>query len=195
MTLNEYLEQSRDEEAPRGTVGRESEWMTVATLTVKSGRLWIGDPQFSWAEANEGEGCVVDVPPGEYQVEAKGVDFAGVRVVRSVRAYLSGSAELVQGAEVDEAGTDSGQIGLADQPELKASFDVACGDDVDAALDMLEEGVDGPVGVFEPVAGGSGKVVFLPSGFGDGGGPVIELQSDAARVGIEHAFFAPDEPY
>ena len=81
MTLEDYLRESTDEEPANGTVGVETDWMPVATLKVATGALWIGDPQFAWAEANEGEGCVAEVPIGDYLVEAKGINFAGRRFV------------------------------------------------------------------------------------------------------------------
>ena len=77
----------------------------------------------------------------------------------------------------------------------KASFDAAFGDDVDAALEALEENVDTDVGVFEPQPGGDGRLVFMPSGLGDGGGPVLKLLSDGQCVGIEHEFIDSSQPY
>ena len=195
MTLEEYLQDSRDELPPDGAVGTETEWLSVATLELTTGKLWIGDPQFAWAEANEGEGCLIELPNGSYQVEAKGVDFAGSRFVSRIRVYRAGSTDIAVGDEIGEAGTDSAQIGVADQQALKAAFDESCGDDVDAALDMLEENIDGAVGVFEPVPDGDGRLVFLPSGVGDGGGPVFELLEGRERVGIEHAFIDARQPF
>jgi hypothetical protein len=195
MTLEEFLEDSREGKPPEGTVGVETDWLPVATLKLTTGRLWIGDPQFAWAEANEGEGCVIDLPRDDYHIEAKGIDFEGVRFASRVRIYRDGSREITASDAFGDAGTDSAQIGIADQMALKASFYAACGDDVDAALDMLEENIDSAVGIFEPDPGGAGCLVYLPSGMGDGGGPVLRLLSDGQCVGIEQEFIDASEPF
>lgn len=188
MTLEQFLNDSNGEFPEPASTGVESDWLYVATLRVPTGALWIGDPQFSWAEANEGEGCVIEVLEGEYRVEAKGIDFDGARFASRIRVYRNGSNDIVVGDECGEAGTDSGQIGVADQKALKAAFDAVCGDDVDAALDLLESGISSPMGTFQPDPDGEGRLVFLPSGVGDGGGPVLQLMSNDQCVGIEHQF-------
>lgn len=195
MTLEEFLQESSEDEPADGTIGVETDWLSVAPLKLTTGRLWIGDPQFAWAEANEGEGCIIGVPVGDYHVEAKGIDFNGSRFVSRVRVYRDGSHDISVGDPFGDAGTDSAQIGVADQKALKASFDAACGDDVDAALDMLEENINSNVGVFEPDPRGDGRLIYLPSGVGDGGGPVLQLLSNGQCVGIEHEFIDANEPY
>ena len=195
MTLKAYLQQSSEDQPAESTVGVETDWMMLATLKLTTGRLWIGDPQFAWAEANEGEGCVIDLPVGVYHVEAKGIDFNGSRFASRIRVYREGSQDITFGDPFGTAETDSAQIGVADQKALKSSFDTACGDDVDAALHMLEENIDSIVGVFEPVPGGDGRLVYVPSGLGDGGGVVLQLLSDGQCVGIEHEFINANEPY
>jgi hypothetical protein len=175
-------------------VGVETDWLDVASLRVVSGKIWIGDPQFAWAEANEGEGCVVELPAGNYTVEAKGIAFGrprflrGSRFVSRVRVRQEGTQLLTAGDVVGEAETDSGQIGIADPTALKSSFDAVCGDDVDRALDMLEKGINARIGIFEPDRRSDGRIVYLPSGFGDGGGPVVRLQHGHECVGLEHEF-------
>jgi hypothetical protein len=195
MTLEEYLQESRDDEPADGIVGVESDWLSVAAMKVTTGTLWIGDPEFSWAEANEGEGCLIDLPIGDYRVEAKGIDFNGSRFVSRVRVSRDGSQDVTVGDVFGDAGTDSAQIGVADQKALKSSFDAACGDDVDAALNMLEENINSNVGIFEPDPDGDGRLVYLPSGLGDGGGPVLQLLSNGQCVGIEFEVIDANEPY
>lgn len=176
-------------------MGVESGWLPVATLELVTGVLWIGDSQFSWAEANEQEGCRVMLPNGVYQVEARGIDFAGTRLASRLRVRLARATEVAVGDEIGEAETDSAQVGVADPGALKSAFDAACGDDEDAALDLLEEGTESAPGVFEPQPGKPGRLVYVPSGLGDGGGPVLELLSAGERVGVEHAFIDSAEPF
>lgn len=193
MTLQEYLQSSRAAEPTSGAIGAESEWMAVADLEATAGTLWIGDPQFCWAEAYERGGCRVDVPVGNYVVEARGIDFNGSRYVSRLRVIRQGATECSSGGIVGEAETDSAQLGIADIGALKAALAAACGEDEDVAFDLLEEGVDADIGVFEPQPGHAGRLIYLPSGFGDGGGPVWELVSSGARIGIEHEMIDASE--
>ena len=192
MSLIRYMALSWGRLPFEGSTGAETNWLHVADLRVTSGKVWIGDPQFSWAEANEGEGCIVDVPEGDYIVEAKGISYCkpqwlrGWRYVSRVRVRLKSSKKPRQGESIEEAGTDSGLIGVADPIALKSAFDEVCGADVNQALAMLDRGVRGRIGKFEPHRGGAGKLVYLPSGFGDGEGPVYELLEGDEPVGLEH---------
>ena len=86
MTLKRFLALSWGHTPTEGAVGVETEWLDVASLHVVSGSICIGDPQFAWAEANEGEGCVTEVPAGHYVVEAKGIAFGKPRLLRGWRS-------------------------------------------------------------------------------------------------------------
>jgi hypothetical protein len=194
MTLAEYLADSlsHDEPPPEGVAGQFSDWLLVDDLEVTSGKLWIGDAQMAWAETRDPDGgCVVPVPSGKYRVEGRGVDFGGYKLVAGVRVVLAGADHVIAIGDVGECGTDSGQIGVADAAELAAAFAQAFGEDVDAALDALEAGIENPLGTYAPLAGHSAKMVYVPSGGSDGGGSVLELLSGSHRVGIEHIFI-PD---
>ena len=194
MTLRSFLAMSWGRLPAEDAVGVETDWLAVARLRVKSGAIWIGDPQFAWAEANEDSGCVVAVAAGDYAVEAKGIAFGRAQFLRAsrfvsrVRVRKQGVAQPTTGDVVGEAGTDSGQIGIADPAALKSSFDAACGNDVDRALDMLKKGISSRIGVFDPKRGSDGRLVYLPSGFGDGGGPVVRLLDARECIGLEHEF-------
>ena len=194
MALKRFLFMSGGNLPADGAVGAETDWLYVASLRVVSGFLWIGDPQFSWAEANEGGEDAIEVASGNYIVEAKGIAFGrprllrGSRFVSRVRVRREGIQRFQIGDVAGEAETDSGQIGIADPAALKSSFDAVCGDDVDRALRMLENGITSRIGVFDPKRGSDGRLVYLPSGYGDGGGPVVRLLRGEECVGIEHEF-------
>lgn len=193
MKLKTYLSKGNNKYPKSGTVGKETEWMVVDRLTVRSGVLWIGDPEFAWAEINPGDGCKVNLPSGSYVVEAKGMDFGGPRLVSRMRACLEGSENLKTGKEVGEAGTDTGQMGVADPALLKTALGQAFGDNEGAILEALEDSFDDKCGTYRPKRGADGCIIFLPSGFGDGGGPVRELKSGRRRVGIETEFMTSNE--
>lgn len=192
MSLKRFLALSWGFPPAEGAVGVETDWLAVAKLRVTSGRIWIGDPQFAWAEANGSTGCIVELPAGDYIVEAKGISYGrprflrGSRFVSRVRFRRESEQQLKLGNAVGDAGTDSGQIGIADPIALKSSFDAKCGDDVDRALNLLEKGIKSRIGVFRPARGRDGCLVYLPSGFGDGGGPVHRLLGGRECVGLEH---------
>lgn len=137
-------------------VGTETDWLGVATLRVVSGAF--GKLRFLRAS----------------------------RFVSGFRVRKRGTQQPTRGGVVGDAGTDSGQIGIADPVALKSSFDTVCGDDVDRALNLLAKGIKSRVGIFRPKRGGAGCLVYLPSGFGDGGGPVVQLLQDGECVGLEH---------
>src|SRR5688572_25052046 len=155
MSLKQFLAMSWGSLPAEGAVGVETDWLSVASLRVVSGRIWIGDPQFAWAEANEGVG-LMELPAGTYLVEAKGIAFGkprflrGLRFVSRVRVRQESTQPLRIGEVVGEAETDSGQIGIADPIALKSSFDAVCGKNVDRALHMLEKGIRSRIGVFCP---------------------------------------------
>ncbi len=200
MSLKRFLALSWGSLPKEGAVGIETDWLHVASFRVVSGNVWIGDPQFSWAEANGGDGCVIAVPPGRYVVEAKGIAFGSLRFLRisrfvsRVRVRAEAAQPLRSDEIVGEAETDSGQIGIADPIALKSSFDAVCGKDVDRALDMLEKRINARIGVFKPSRGHDGRLIYLPSGFGDGGGPVVRLLDGEQCVGLEHEFIPADQP-
>ena len=70
-------------------------------------------------------------------------------------------------------------------------------DEVDQALDLLEQQTEPACGIIQPDPKGDATVAFVPSGFGDGTGPVFELVSRGKGrvVGIELEFVAPGTIY
>src|SRR5262249_15994220 len=153
-----------------------------------------GDPSMFWGETHYGGACVVDVVPGDYLVFAKGMDFLGARYVAAVRAIRVGAKKVCVGAKVGEAGTDYAPIGVADQPALFSSVIAASPGGADAGLDFWVErleSVPGDWGVVQPNPKEEVWMVRVPSGFGDGSGPVHELLDEGSRVGIEHVFIPP----
>jgi len=187
MKLKTYLAKGKATR-PKGPTSKETAWMLVDRFVVSSGKMWIGDPSFSWAECCSGHGCVIRLPKGTYLVEAKAQQFGGPRLVTRLRAYLDGCNDLELGKEVGEAGTDSAQMGVCDPKLIMEAFSAAFGNDEDQIINSLEKAFDDPCGVYRPKAKADGCVVYVPSGCGDGGGPVCELRVGRRRVGIETEF-------
>jgi hypothetical protein len=162
--------------------------MLVDRFTISSGRLWIGDPEFSWAECRDGEGCILAVPNGTYAVEAKGREFGGPRLATRMRVYLDGSPDLKTGKVVGEVGTDSGQIGVGDPALFLEAITARIKDDEGQFLDALESAFATECGVYRPKAKVLGCIVYVPAGLGDGGGPVWSLRAGRRMVGVETEF-------
>lgn len=192
MKLKDYLKQGK-QAPPKKQSSTETDWLFVERLTVSSGKLWIGDPEFSWAECREKEGCMLTVPNGTYVVEARGQEFGGPRLVTRLRVVLDGTPEAKLGKEFGEAGTDSGQLGVCDPKLFLAALTAACKGDEERILAALESAFDSECGVYRPQRAGAGCLVYVPSGFGDGGGPVWRLCQGRQTVGLETVFIPQDE--
>jgi hypothetical protein len=171
---------SRDAEAVS-----ESDWLPFCDLPVPTGGLWVGDPLMAWAEAQSGDGCVIDVPQGKYRIDAKVLESSdGGRVVSRVRVVLQAIESFSLGDVVGEAGTDSCQMGVADQNELKAAFMTARDNEYEECIDLIEQQTSEAVGIVQPDPDGNGVLAFVSNGT-DGGGAILELLSNGERVGIE----------
>jgi hypothetical protein len=192
VKLKAYLAKGK-EAPPKGPTSKETTWMFVERLVVSTGKLWIGDPRMSWAECRNDEGCTLKLPNGTYVVEAKAQEFGAPRLVTRLRAYLDEAEDLKPGKEIGEAGTDSGQMGVCDPKLLMAAFAAAFENDEDQILDSLESAFDDHCGIYRPKPKTDGCIVYVPSGFGDGGGPVLELRSGRRTVGFETKFIATEE--
>ncbi len=111
-----------------------------------------------------------------------------------MRVYRQGSERITVGSSFGNAGTDSASIGIADQKAIKASLDATFGHDIDAMLKLIEVHWTTSVGVIDPEPSGDGRLVYMQSGFGDCGGPVLRLLSDDQPVGLEFEFINANEP-
>jgi hypothetical protein len=163
-----------------------TDWLELCAIEVRSGKIWIGDPLI----ANEGDGCTATVPVGTYAIEGIGCLSDGARTVYSIRARLKSAVGTQIGAEIGETGTDCAMIGICDI----GAFDAACKDAAEEVQGELEE---------KAWRSGFGRITFkkyrgavmafVPSGEGDGCGPVRELLEAGKRIGIQHEFYADKE--
>lgn len=184
MDLKEYFADCRVGLPMDDEPGVESDWLFLCTMAIPNGVLWVGDPYFAWAEAQSGDGCVIEVPRGNYEVQAKALDFAESKIVSRLRVVREGCTSPKVGGEVGKSGTDSGMMAVADQKALKQAFEVACGNEYESCIELVEEATSQVPGVLRPDPSGEGALAFVPNG-SDGSGPVMELLSEGDRVGVE----------
>jgi hypothetical protein len=181
----------RDQWPEPGTAGRDLGWFDVAELPLSSGVLWIGDPGFSWAELDAGDGLCIPLEPGRYAVRAFVMEFGEGAFVARLRVCAIDAPAPSLGDELAEAGTDSAAIGVCDAEEMLSAYRAVFGSDRNAGAQFLEDFDFHRAGVLR-VEGESGPgLIYVQSGFGDGGGPVFELKDGERRVGVELPFIEP----
>ncbi len=181
MNLKEYLSQKG-----RAPKGETEDWLPFCTLEVKTGKFWAGDPYLP----NEDDGCVVEVPPGEYVVEGIGMAAGGERVVSRLRVRLKSATDLELGEEVGQTGTDSATIGVCEIDAFETAYQQDDGPDkVQAALDEME---DGGIGILKVPGFPDLIMPYVPTG-SDGTGAVLEVLSAGKRVGIELPFMDEED--
>lgn len=184
--MNELAKLLEHAEWPEpGLTGQAVGWFDVAELPLPSGRLWVGDPGFSWAELADNDGLYIDLEPGQYRVQAFVLAFGTANLIARLRVCAIQSPALEHRAEIAEAGTDSASIGVCDAAAMLTAYEAKFADRNSGALfledyDFQRAGTlridDGP------------PLVYVQSGFGDGAGPVFELLSGTRRLGVELEF-------
>jgi len=180
MNLTDYL-------TKKGKVARgKTDWLLFATLEIKKGGLWAGDPHLP----NADDGCVVKVPRGTYVVEAQARSVEGERIVARLRVRLESADETTLGEQVGESGTDSALIGVSEIAAFEAAYKKPGGAEaVQRAIDEHTEDQD--CGILRVAEFPDAVMPFVPIGT-DGTGPVFCLRSGRKVVGIELPFM--DEP-
>ncbi len=186
MDIVEYFAASTGDWPETGVAGVESEWMELGQMTIPVGRLWVGDPML----ANEEDGCIVEAPPGAYNVSVKGMDIGGHRRISRLRAVLDGETAGEIGDPCGDTFTDCGLVGLCDM----AACDQAVTDEyADEYTDDVWQAVDeSDVNCCEFEYGGNHfQLAWVPSGLGDGEFYVFAIKSGGRTVGIEVEFLPP----
>lgn len=184
-TLGKYLKASKGAFPKAGVVGVESPWMDVCSLTITSGKMWVGDPMMVDPDYK-----TVKTEKGEYTVEVKGMDFKGHRRISRARAYLGDPASLTLGKSVGMIPVDSALTAFTDITLAVKAIGDTHGDEYLADFESATG--DGGIGlvVFE-YAGNSFPMAIIPCGLGDGGYDVYPLCVGKKTVGVEVEFLAP----
>jgi hypothetical protein len=160
-----------------------TDWIELCTIEVNTGSLWIGDPLVANAE----DGCVAEVPHGTYSVEGIGCLSQRVRTIHRIRVRLKSAQSVTVGSEIGETGTDSAMIGICDIRAFDAAVGPDSQEDIQEELEAKTQRGGFGLLTFRKYKGA--VMAFLPSGDGDGSGPVLDLIAGGQRVGIYHEFF------
>lgn len=162
MNLADYLSRKSKVTDPERT-----DWLSFCALEVRTSALWAGDPYVANAE----DGCVVQVPAGNYLVEAIGrsIDRHRDRAVARLRVRLESVHKPEVGEEVGKTGTDHSMIGVCDI----GAFNSACREgNAEAVQEEIESQADGEdFGIIELTQFPGAVMPFIPTG-SDGSGPV-----------------------
>lgn len=189
MKAKDYFRRKSKATPGKGAAGKFSEWLEFTTFTLAGPKCLIVDASFA---PSAEDGVLVDLPPGKYQMQIKGVDYGGDKRIARLRFVMPGLVPSL-GAVLGETWTDTAMTGICDHEV----FDQAWGDDNDASYEKVaaqwEDEPDLGVAVLDKKAGA--VMPFLTSGFGDGSFPVCELVAEGRRVGFEIEFIADGKPY
>jgi hypothetical protein len=189
--MHELAKLLTDEWPGHGVAGRDLGWFPLARLPLPSGRLWVGDPDFSWAELRSDDGFRAQLVAGDYDVSASVTAFGQANLVSGLRVCRTGIGDAKLGGDIGEVGTDSAAIGVGDAREVWNAFCAGFGDDTDAPVLFLERFEHRRCGLILPGGDSGAAIVYVNSGFGDGGSQARELLVDGARVGVEIQFIEP----
>ena len=190
MKLSEYFAQPKEvflKETP--ATGEPSPWLEFCKLELKGARMLVVDAQFV---PSEKDGLVVELPAGNYAVQAVVTNFGGDRRIARLRVRLPGGDPQL-GAQIGETWTDTASTGICDLE----TFAKAWGTDNEASYRIIEPFLDtgAEFGVAELEAASGAVMPFVNSGFGDGSFAVFELTENGRRTGFEVEFITADEKY
>ncbi len=189
MSMDEYLKDAWTKTPPKGTLGKESEWLDFCDLNLKGNSLLIIDASFT-PRANDG--LLVELSPGAYLVQAKAMNYISDKRISRLRVFAKG-AEPYIGQEIGTTWTDTAQMGICDHQVFLQSW----GDDDDASYAVicptLQDSWTHGIAVLDATT--EAIMPFVSSGFGDGEFPVYELLQNGHRVGVEVEFIPSNTLY
>jgi hypothetical protein len=208
---------SRPSTAWKGSISPETDWISFCQVEIVGGKLQVhdatgpptdgplppgvrqsygtliinGEPRTFYYRPDP----LVDVPPGHYGVAVRCMQWGEDRRVSRLRVLLKGRRGQ-RGEEVGAVSIDTAKCGVCDPEVFSAAWRAHPGGEV-AATNELEYQITGGA-LYGAVAldeQHGAVMVFVRSGFGDGGYPVYELISRSKRVGVEVVFINESEPY
>lgn len=165
-------------------VGIDMGWTDLGTLTVSSGRVWVGDAAFA---PHEADGKVVELPSGEYEGRVRWLRYGQDERAANL-VLVPPSAEFTRGEQLGTTWADTATQGVCDFELLQAALT-----DEEEYREAYELEVE--VKGSQRFAYGNAILLVTPSGFGDGTFKLFELVHEGRRIGIEVEMIGPDEPY
>jgi hypothetical protein len=206
----------------KGRISKETDWLSFGRFELMSGKLLVKDasgpptadllppewlkkyskfvvpggleglPPGSQLLPLGGAQTQYDLPPGDYVVAARCMQWGKDRRVSRLRVVLKGSSFQI-GKEIGGVNTDTAAIGVCDLDVFSAAWR----DDPGDAANKMEYHVTSEkiYGSFALDEEHRAVMAFVRTGFGDGGYPVYELVSGPRRVGAEVVFIKEKEPY
>lgn len=187
MSIKEYFSQSTGDVLPANVAGVVGPWMELCNLDLPHGRLWAGDP---WL-ANEVDGVVIKVKPGQFRVQVMGMDFEGHRRIARVRIFDQTASSFESQLTSLTVKDEMGLLGLGDLTAMNRAIEPDHYEDFTEDLDKVTiEDVAGCIG-FE-YRNRRFEMVLLPAGLGDGEYDVYTLQFQDKVIGMEVEFLPED---
>jgi hypothetical protein len=191
MNLTDYLSRRLKKAPRRDSKGKQSEWLEFCDIVLHGPKFLIVDANFV---PSEEDGILVEVSPGTYHVQVKGMEYGRDKRVSRLRAVLVGAGGVpVLGQQLGETWTDTALTGICDFEVFKKAW----GNDEATSHKRIGQAIEeaDSFGIAELDRTAGAIMVFVSSGFGDGTFPVLELRENGRRAGFEIQFIAEDEPY
>lgn len=170
----------------------ESDWISFAHVSIPSGKLWVGDPEYVPDPSN---GKVVEVTPGVYECFIKKIVFSdGEERAMRLRASLVGTSPDL-GEQIGETWADTAAQAVCDSEQFAEALkeEDAFGDEAEyreGIWEGLSEGRLGGYWEYNPDAG----LAFCSSGWGDGRFKLFELMEGGQRRGVEVEMIDSNDP-
>ena len=103
MNAKEYFDAKSPGGPEKGARGRVTEWLDFGEFVLRGTKCLVVDASF--VPSTE-DGLLVELPPGHYRLQLKGIDYGGDKRVCRLRAVLPDSTPVL-GEKLRETWTDT----------------------------------------------------------------------------------------
>lgn len=134
MKAKSYFSRKSRGTPEKGALGKPSQWLEFVELELKGAKCLVADAAFM---PEESEGVVVELAPGRYQIELKGLDFRGDKRVSLLRLLLPGSRPA-RGQKLGETWTDTARTGVCDHETFYSRYSL----NTEASDEQLQKQLD-----------------------------------------------------
>jgi hypothetical protein len=185
MHIEEYLAQPISDKSH--TTGIESPWLDIETINLLSGQFSIGDTTYF-----PGGQIFCDCPPGTYEVQTKMMDYGNDHRFGRLRAILRDQPSTME--LLGDISVDFANVGICDYPLFLAATQPLAQDE-ELFFSLYANKLNAAYGRIVLPADPRVAMIFVTSGWGDGGYSVYRLVAEQQTIGVEVEFIAPDEEY